>query len=70
VEAPLFFTGRYGLKEPGEGDERGKKPNKAVEARKKAEKEEETVSNRFLKGGCDVFFCNQHSRLAKQGKRI
>jgi hypothetical protein len=38
---------------------RGKKrANKVVEARERAEKEEEIVCIKFLKGGCDVFFCS------------
>jgi hypothetical protein len=38
---------------------RGKiRANKAVAASQEAEKEEETVSHKFLKGGCDVFFCS------------
>jgi len=42
-----------------------KKKNKGVEEPKGAEKEEEIVSTSLLKGESDVFFCNQHSRVAK-----
>src|SRR5215468_4811963 len=36
---------------------------------KEAEEKEEIVKTKFLKGGCDVFFCPQYSPLAKASSR-
>ncbi len=66
----LFFTGRFLLKEPGEGNEREKTSNIPVEAGKRAEKEEEIVGTRLLQGESDVFFCDEQSRLAKACGRV
>src|SRR6476646_6305657 len=34
-----------------------------------AEEKEEIVKVKFLKGGCDVFFCSQYSPLSKARRR-
>jgi hypothetical protein len=57
-----FFSRPDRLRRGWRGKENGKN---AVEARKRAETEEEIVCLTFLKGGCDVFFCSQQSSLAK-----
>jgi hypothetical protein len=38
-------------------------------SQKKPKKKEEIVELKLLKGGCDVFFCDQYSHLTKARKR-
>lgn len=66
-ETLIFFTGRYGMREPEErvkGDDQRKK---SVERPKRGVKGEEIVFTTMLKGESDVFFCRSQSSVAQAG---